>query len=216
MVVGESKELFYVHKGIFCKISPFFEAALSGSFREFGEQTISFPDTFEIFVQWVYTKSLSLPSIDTAGETASRYLILARLFVLADKLQVPVLKKESITIMYRSVCCAKWIPKAEVIQYACDQAQRNCGLRRLLVAVYVWRASYTWYDGDGCANDLSKLGDFSVELAVGLARRISHPERQSPFAGDGNPLGASEFYDFNPQENNYRPTAMIKWSNREE
>jgi len=199
-VVGESKELFYVHKDILCEISPFIRAALAGGFREAEDQEIPFPEddveTFERLVQWVYTRALNLSSYETEAETEAHYLALARLFVLADKLQIPMLKTLTVLTMYESVDKAKWVPPLEVIGHVYANSHRRCGLRRLLVDSYIWRLDYEWYDTDTTVDTLLPVDEFTAELAVGLAQRISHPERLDPFRdGIDEAMAASAYYD---------------------
>ena len=204
VIVGESKEVFYLHKDIFCEVSPFFRAALTGGFQETEDQTLSFPeddvDTFERFIEWVYTKSFSLASNDTNEELDVHYLTLARIFILADKLQVLSLKNKAILIMFQSAQNAKWLPGCDVLKYIYDKTQEKCGLRRLVVAFYVWKVDYKWYDQDNCVGDLLTMRDFPAELALALAQRISQSERSNPFKSDADEIVASQFYDADPEE----------------
>lgn len=202
VMVGASQDPFHLHKDIFCEVSSFFRAALTGAFREANDQTVSLLeedlDTFEKFVQWVYTKSFTLASADAPEEMETRYLALARLFVLADKLQVPALRNKTIFIMYQTFDSAKWLPNTTVLNYVYNATQAKCGLRRLLVAVYVWQINHEWYDRDGCVDDLLKLREFSAELAIAFAHKISHPERSDPFIGPVDETQAAKFYDNDP------------------
>lgn len=195
MVVGESKELFHVHKDIFCAISPFFKAALSHDFQEAADQTISLPEddgeTFDRLTQWIYTRDFSLPSVDTKEEVIKRYLGLARLFVLADKLQIMSLRNHTISIIYQILRDPEWLPSAEVVLYICSNTRRNCGLRRLLVACYVWKCDPDWFDKDECASYLQEVGEFAVDLAIGFAQRINHPKTLNPFSSlNGNAVAS--------------------------
>jgi BTB/POZ domain len=210
VVVGESKTFFYLHKDLFCEVSRFFTAGLNGGFREAEDQTLSFPeddvDIFKRFVQWVYTKSFNLASDDTMGETSVRYFTLTRLYILADKLQVPSLMKKTIQTMYQTVRVARWLPNSKLSNYIYDRTHQKSGLRRLVVAIYVWRRDYKWYDRNNCVNDLLNMRDFPAELAIALAQRISRPTSLNPILRPVIEIGASEFYDEDPEETGVHQT----------
>ena len=203
MVVGESKELFHVHKDIFCATSPFFKAALSHGFQEAEEQTISFPqddvETFDRLTQWVYTQALSLPSMGEE-EIEERYLALARLFVLAEKLQITVLRNSTVSLIYQTMVKSTWLPDFEVISYIYANTHRHCGLRRLLVASHVWDCDQDWFDSDECVHQLQDVGEFAAELAIGLAQRINHQQDFNPFTNLNDETAASLYYDDNHME----------------
>lgn len=63
---GRPETQFLVHKELLTSASPFFDAALNGSFKEGLEQIVRLPEekteVFEWFLQWLYTGTLTTPS----------------------------------------------------------------------------------------------------------------------------------------------------------
>ncbi|KAI9716702.1 MAG: hypothetical protein M1812_005240 [Candelaria pacifica] len=91
--VGPQKQSFDVHEELLCHVSPFFQAALEGHFKEATTQVVELPedspDTFQYFIQWLYRLDLSHEAHDGGNP---RFTQLHRLYVLADKLQIKALK----------------------------------------------------------------------------------------------------------------------------
>jgi hypothetical protein len=102
-IVGPKKELFTAHKNFVIHHSPVFEAAFSKCFIEGQTKAYALnetePRTFEMFLEWVYGQNIipSLPfdhfSIDP--------MAYCRLWILADKYQVPRLQNEIMRFLWR-------------------------------------------------------------------------------------------------------------------
>ncbi|KAL8893561.1 MAG: hypothetical protein Q9192_005144 [Flavoplaca navasiana] len=86
---GEEVKSWAIHKGLLTHHSPFFAAALNGSFKESTSNVVELiedsPEAFKLFVYWLYTGDFELAS-DTKG--LPRIACLA--WALGDKLQCPV------------------------------------------------------------------------------------------------------------------------------
>lgn len=77
VVVGPKESKFVLHSHLLTSVSPFFAAALNGSFAESSSRTITLPDErpeiFEWFVQWLYSGTLrasTVPCSPTSSNTA--------------------------------------------------------------------------------------------------------------------------------------------------
>jgi hypothetical protein len=184
LVVGESETSFHVHKDFLCEASPFFRAALTTDFREATEERITLleddVDTVDRFVQWLYTKSYQLPSSEGSKQ---HYLQLARLYVLADKLQVRALKDEIIRVSFR-VCGSADVtpPSMSVVAYVFENTMENSAFRRLIVANFVWEIDRKWYNRAKVAAEIAEVPSFGAELAICMAKRIAGGS--SPFSED--------------------------------
>ncbi|ORY09972.1 BTB/POZ protein [Clohesyomyces aquaticus] len=85
--VGPDEVPFDAHSEVLCNISPFFKAALNRDWTEARTKLIALPDedpdAFTLFLRFAYTGS---PLHDDEKTTT---LNLSRLWVMADKYQVP-------------------------------------------------------------------------------------------------------------------------------
>ncbi|WEW60202.1 hypothetical protein PRK78_005687 [Emydomyces testavorans] len=185
ITVGESKAQFQAHKDLLCEKSPFFNGALTHDFKEAAENAISLPednpDTFERFLQWLYSGSFSLSGIATDEEVDERYLQLSELYVLADKLEVPHLKNDVIDELFVMKRHPDKPPQAEVISYVYENTGEKSPLRKLMVAWLVWHVDFKWYTTSSAPAFLSQCPEFAADLAVALARRYIDFNALSPF-----------------------------------
>jgi len=94
------KQTFLVHKKFICQYSPFFDAAFNGNFKEGTSQELDLQDTdpvaFSIFVDWLYTQTITSNPSDI--DVPTELLMLVKLWVLADKLLIPRLQNETLAI----------------------------------------------------------------------------------------------------------------------
>ena len=127
----EAKE-FIVHRDLLCKASPYFQSAFKGEFKEAQDRIITLDDvstrTFGIFQTWLYSGTLVLPEdseayldpkrdhpkkcsdcglIDAEDDPAEDWCKeLLDIFVLADKYNVPLLRREAmITVQHLDEIC---------------------------------------------------------------------------------------------------------------
>lgn len=98
---GELQEEFFVHEGILCERSQFFEKALNGDRAESDERLVNLPEddpaTFSLYQELLYTHTLHIKKDSEAGleqaggiEEATiveeEFTALSKLYVLAEKL----------------------------------------------------------------------------------------------------------------------------------
>lgn len=69
--MGSEEAKSVVHKHILCRSSEFFQAAYRGEWREAIDKVVRLPevdpDTFDLYLGWLYTKQIDLPSVPAAG-----------------------------------------------------------------------------------------------------------------------------------------------------
>jgi hypothetical protein len=180
LVVGEQKTSILVHKNLLCDATPFFDAALTTSFREATEQQILLPeddaDTVNRFVQWIYFKSYGL-----SKDHDELFMQLARLYLFANKVLAYLLKNDIIrTLLYLQPQGVT--PPMPVIAFAFDHMPEHSPFRRLLVDWYAWHVDLAWYGTSSGKIALGMVPIFTVELTSRLAERI-RTGRRSPFIG---------------------------------
>ncbi|KAI1959819.1 hypothetical protein LOZ58_004184 [Ophidiomyces ophidiicola] len=185
ITVGESEAQFQAHKDLLCQKSPFFNGALMRDFKEAGENAISLPeddpDTFERFLQWLYSGIYELSGLKTDEEVDERYFQLAQLYTLADKLEVPRLKHDIINELFMMKTDPDKPPQVDVIAYIYENTRERSPLRKLMVAWLVWHIDFQWYTTPSATTFLSHCPEFAADLAVALARRWVDFKGLSPF-----------------------------------
>ncbi|KAF2813754.1 uncharacterized protein BDZ99DRAFT_567498 [Mytilinidion resinicola] len=96
--VGPKETRFLVHRELLTHHSPFFTAALNGSFAESISQTVKLPAEnpaiFELCVAWLYTSQLDPLVFFKDGKPA--YYTLLNLYALADRLALEALRNQTI------------------------------------------------------------------------------------------------------------------------
>ncbi|KAL9025528.1 MAG: hypothetical protein Q9180_007649 [Flavoplaca navasiana] len=89
---GEEVKSWAIHKGLLTHHSPFFAAALNGSFKESTSNVVELiedsPEAFELFAYWLYTGDLAPSDLAPGAKGLPRIACLA--WALGDKLQCPV------------------------------------------------------------------------------------------------------------------------------
>ena len=150
--VGPTKTSFHVHKTILCDASPFFRAAFNSAsdFKEALEQSTNLPeddiDTIERFLSWLYTRKFGLQEGETHSDWEVRYLQLAKLYVLADKLGVSALKNYIVDKIFELKKSLKAVPPQHAtISYVYANSLEGSALRKLLVDWHVWHIDMKWY-----------------------------------------------------------------------
>ena len=132
--VGPDSYAFHIYKEILCRDSPFFKAALNGSFKEGDEQAVSLPEddveTFKIYQTWLNTTQLRYNF-----DHVEWWLCFAQLWVFADKIGSTALKNKTIDAICATVrdnCHLDWAsPRA--VCYTFDNTSTGSHLRWLVV-----------------------------------------------------------------------------------
>ncbi|KAG9190465.1 hypothetical protein G6011_08553 [Alternaria panax] len=117
VVISSKAQSFTVHLDLLIYYSPFFRAALTGSFKEAGEKLVTLSDadtdTFELFVHWLYHQRL--PTEVDSPELFALYRgrenedtvpalqmeMLIKLYVFCDKHNVPQLYRQCLDTMFQ-------------------------------------------------------------------------------------------------------------------
>ena len=189
--VGEDKASFYVHENILCSASPFFKAAFNGNFKEAAEGDISLPEddpeTFERFLQYLYTKSYNLSSYATDKLEACQRQTweYVKLYVFAEKAQVEPLQHHIIRGLFalEQKKHTKYPVPYECIKYAYDHTMPGSPLRRILAATYVWHTQVL------APKLLANTPDLAADVACGLQKRLHG------MGNLGNPFdGTADYY----------------------
>jgi hypothetical protein len=168
---------FSVHQELFTKRSEFFKLATSGSWRESKENTISFPeddlDAFRVYLHLVYTNN-----VVSSGTMKNEWMLLCRLYVLAEKLQDAAAKDSAIDAMRdyakdaRRMDTMVWDP--EVIRELYDGTPERSPARRLVVDLYALLGGQPWLEGKKA--ELPK--DFLYDIAMRMIQTLAPVRNQ--------------------------------------
>ena len=141
MKVGQSKQLFGIHRGLLLHHSQYFQKALTGSFKEATEGVTldeDDPVTFQIFNLWLYSgKLLSEEQSNYGFKEMTMLLVNACLF--ADLREVPAMYNCAIDMIIRTVTntADQGFPY-ECIRRVWDRTPESSKLRLLFVRLIVF------------------------------------------------------------------------------
>ena len=193
--MGSTKVPFNIHQNLVCKVSPVFLGACNSLFKEAlsGEIYLSEadPEAFDIFMEWVYTGLIEFPghppNEQSIGDHDAWWSLVAKMYVLAHYLQSTSFGNKVIdfivcTIMRKQVLQS---PQCGVIDLVYSSTTGDCGLRKLFVALTVWRTGpERWEEVMGWKTYLEGLpAEYSHDLVVRLQRR-HHQLDQDPFVSE--------------------------------
>lgn len=140
--VGTPPSTVLVHRDLFTAVSPFFRAAFDpqSGFSESTSETLRLPDIqlndFNFFVQWVYRQNLGHEELE---RKCTAYFRLIRLYSLADRLGVEDLRNAVVDEMARLSEKYNSVPTPQDTRTIDDELRENCGLRELVVDLFVWK-----------------------------------------------------------------------------
>lgn len=198
-LVGSDEKRYAVHRALLCYYSPYFTAALNGSFKEADEDALKLKNTghkvFDIFLHWLYTQTLPEPNCSNNEGTPSAssswpdgfydYWITG-LFIFAEFYNVPQLRKEVVDQFYFKYVCSgvPIVPDYQTIIQAFSSLPDTSQFCRFLVRIYAvrWDVSYDEDDDEAIDNrgQLPKefLGDLMIE--VGKVRKDQNKYGKAP------------------------------------
>ncbi|KAI8939496.1 hypothetical protein NX059_003267 [Plenodomus lindquistii] len=150
------RETFNIHESIITIRSVFFKNAMSGNWKEAMDRKVSLPEddanTFRVYVHLLYTgivavSSEKAPAYDDGSEEFDN---IARLYVLAEKLQDVKAKNAAInamliakrTMRINNSCCS---PTSSCIQIVYAGIANKSPMRKLLVDIFVRYAQKGWH-----------------------------------------------------------------------
>ena len=176
LYVGKAKNVFNVHADILCQYSAVFRAAFGPHFREGSERAMTLPDEevwiFEYFVDWIYTQHYKIKICEEDNKQAQELDISLRLYVIAEKYDVPTLKKIICKDLLAIAELAKSTPSMHSVIYAYAHTPRNSRIRRLLATWYS-TIPLGWFQKEEIRTWLFENSQFAVDLTSALAKRLS-------------------------------------------
>ncbi|KAJ4294541.1 hypothetical protein N0V90_008232 [Kalmusia sp. IMI 367209] len=180
---AEGKEkVFHVHKALLTHYSDFFRGAVgSGTFKEGAAGEVDLKDvgygTFAVFLEWLYKQSL--PSVeewlDIYGAQEIDCMLLAGLYVFADRYNIPDLKTRALAIAFEYYAQDN-PPSYDAVTYAFHNLPTSSPYLRLLVDAHCvhWDPEV---DDSGDEEDFESLPHVFLKMVVTKYSRISRNSR---------------------------------------
>jgi hypothetical protein len=145
--VGPDRVVFDVHRVMVCELSPFFNKAINGPFREAEKKEVELPDDephiFTGVMNWIYRKTFN-PDLYTIS-----WLDLAKFWIIADKLDIPPLQHQAIHAIFQKhvrkvveegplrQCRGIANISPVTVDYIYENTRVHASLRRALVELFV-------------------------------------------------------------------------------
>ncbi|KAL9033026.1 MAG: hypothetical protein Q9180_006168 [Flavoplaca navasiana] len=189
LFVGPDRLSFHVHRNLLCENSPFFAAAFNGSFKESSgsmELIEDNADAFERFVQWLYRRKFTISPVGDALCTKQRYQQLVRVYIVADKFDIPLLKDHVIVLFFDSIRYPNgqfrpqttahhdFCPRTDIVKLVYTNTAKGSPLRKFLAAFYAWHYATTVFEGDTFWDFFSDNLDFIKDVSMNLAQRANN------------------------------------------
>lgn len=183
-----------MHKDHLCAKSPYFKAALEGSFQEAHLGEVTLEDTsihaFEMFNEWLYTGDITeglcrekrpFCSLRESKDEPS-FIQLLDAWLLAEYLLVPQLQNYIVDMMIAKQVNKHTIP-VDAFGYFYNNTQRGSLMRKLMVDIFVWK----WYSKSSTYRVYERYIPFemNMDLLIAFARRVNN-EDTNPFKTTGH------------------------------
>lgn len=151
--VGQDEKVFVLHKRLVCQASPYFKAAVEWKGGEspnelrLPEQD---PESFNHFAEWIYTGGFHLPNINgEASHDDMVWMIFSKTYLLAKFLQCRNFGNWALssapTVPF-STPTKFGLPKSAIVKMVYANTVEGDGIRKYLVAVYVWMTKDIYAD----------------------------------------------------------------------
>ncbi|KAB2580704.1 hypothetical protein BFW01_g6821 [Lasiodiplodia theobromae] len=154
---GEQQSHFYVHRGVICAVSPCFDAAFNGYFKEAKDNVIYLDEddssVFRDFYKWLYTRCL--PDLTDP-------IRLIKLAIFADARIVDALRIAAIDALVENIN-QYWRIPVWTIPYVYEHTRPNSGLRKLVVDM-VLRTQVSIADAGPGVNVPEFVADYNAAL----------------------------------------------------
>lgn len=192
--VGPNKTRFDVHKRQLCELSPFFQAAFNGQFREqAGSMDLVEDDVhaFEHFVRWLYQGNVGIHLEGEIDLLRVRLRELYNVYLLADKYNVSPLKNDIMEILFdavkadrvksrnKGVLCPRR-PRKHDMEHVYSNTVQCSPLRKFVIACYTWLVNLQCYTDGSFSDWLRRNPEIATDLAIGFASRLQGGK--DPFA----------------------------------
>ncbi|KAI9925739.1 hypothetical protein ASPWEDRAFT_29557 [Aspergillus wentii DTO 134E9] len=185
VVVKGNQASFFIHENLICARSEFFRKAMSESPTAAQERVINLPkckpDTFQLYIHWLYTATIPLHSVCTADPAFPYVLLMTEAYVLGEDISDTNFKDTVIYALQHQITriVASGFDVGELLLKATVKAYGNTPesspIHRFLIDQYVKQGGAQHSRGPVETDDIPK--EFYIDLSVAL---ISTENRKQP------------------------------------
>ncbi|KAF2443933.1 hypothetical protein P171DRAFT_444196 [Karstenula rhodostoma CBS 690.94] len=168
----EQNQTFFIHKDLIVRRAPFFRNALGSDWAESDQNTVKLPEddpsTFFLYIQLLYTGTLSLKGADP------EFTKLINLYILAEKLQDVETRNIVMDTLLATVFPPEgegrtgYLPNLENVQLIFDGTPEGSPLREYVVDVYAHGVSHQRMQAR--SKHIENPPEFLLMLAVKLMK----------------------------------------------
>ena len=130
----EEPRKFVVHREFICHHSPYFDAAFNGEFVEGQTQTLDLEDVrpyvFEVFINWIYTQTISSLR---GGPLDIKWMM--PLWLAGERFLVPDLQNQTLQLFEKERVRLSAITAPSAVQHIHNNSTEGCVLRKYIVAI---------------------------------------------------------------------------------
>ncbi|ERF70749.1 hypothetical protein EPUS_05101 [Endocarpon pusillum Z07020] len=190
--VGSPPQNSHVHKSFLCQASPFFRAALEGSFKESADSVVHLPQdessTFDRFLGWVYWKEYDVMDLVKGKSNKDYWSVIIHDHIFADKIQVEGFQNHIMNAVIGAYKTLELKPMGlESVLEIYTHTPESCPLRKLALTLYEC-VTPDWFQTPAALNGLKRVPQFAAELVQKLAGSGRTKK-------DFRTLRAEDFYD---------------------
>ena len=201
LFVGTTQKAFYVHVDLLCNASSFFKAAFTGDFKESSDKTVQLPeddeDIVSLFIEWLYHQRYEMlplsaeddeesdddhDDIDDKKKENDRFYQVFRLFVLAEKYDVPDLKWLLTKTLFADIKEVHRGPSNASIGYLYRHTTGSKGIHRLVADWHAWRMHPEELERQNFRAFLEEIPEFSADIVLSYGKNIKKGSQYNPFA----------------------------------
>jgi hypothetical protein len=209
VLVGKDRKPFDISPNVVRLTMPSIAAALNGLSEEENHNTVLLSQadstTFEFVIQWALTIEIKLPPNDGGANSALFWSILGKVYILAEELEATKLKRYVIDTCYASIRDNGYGPGSDTIRLIYEKTCSKSGLRRIVIAFFVWQAAEGWWNIDNESKDEDDWAFkdmpecFKTEVAIATLERVHLMDDGNPFNDyhekEETGFGPDYFYD---------------------
>lgn len=161
--------------------------------------------TFEFFSEWALTKEIEVPPNDGGVNSSVFWSTLSKVYSLAEELKATALKRYIVDTIYASLRDDGYGPNASTIHFVYGHTSGDSGIRRIIVAFFVWQAAEAWWNVDKSIDDEDDWAledmpaEFQKEVSIAALERIHLMDDGNPFndfdEAEETGFGPDYFYD---------------------
>ncbi|KAJ8115592.1 hypothetical protein OPT61_g2802 [Boeremia exigua] len=183
---GSHQKEFFVHQALICGRSEFFSKAMSGQWKEAASREVPLPedepDVFALYLKLLYSNQLPVKQEETVPreDLAKQYLVLGKLYVLAEKLIDEITKHIALTAI--SSCANEptnegICPELDTVRIIYDGTPPNSPARLLLIQLYTDFGDPSMFEHEGSGHHRDCFPkDFLFDLSFSLLDNRALPE----------------------------------------